>query len=395
MAKRKRSTGDSADERRGEAAARPAPQRRALLICNGTFKYLSLRLDGVAKDAASLSKALSDRNLAGFEVTCLLDQGLWTVRKAIAQACATSGPDDTLLIYYSGTSVCDERGELLMPVADSDDQYLFATSIESDFVLAQMRRSECRRFVVIIDGCHSGAFFRNNKGIPDGMIALTSCSADEYSADTPEGGAFTQSLLRALSSGKVIADHDGTITVDDVYEFIRKDPALVGTGQTHPQKWVWNLPDPIVLVRTTMSVFLSYSRTDRAAADALVAALERQGILVWRDISGIPGGAEWRDSLLVAFGKTQALVLLMSEKAMSSKWVRRELEYADSKGLPIVPVCGDEVTTPEWFKLQFGGLQRQQIEVRAIDAAAPALAAMVRAAVARGGSQSATAATVG
>ena len=384
MAKSKGST-RTRERQRTEAVAppqsRPAARRRALLICNGRFKYLPVRLDGVQKDAVNLTRVLGDGNLAGFEVTCLLDEGLWTVRKAIAQACATSGADDTLLIYYSGSSACDARGELVLPVADSDADYYFATSIEPDFVLGQMRRSQCRRFVLIVDGCHSGAFFRNNKGIPDGMIALTSCSADEFSADTPEGGAFTQSVLRALTSRDADADRDGAITVDDVYEFIRKDPKLASDDRTHPQKWVWNLPEPIVLVRTTLSVFLSYSRSDGPAADAITAALQKQGILVWRDISGIPGGAEWRDSLVEAFAKTQAILLLMSDKSMDSKWVRRELEYADGNGLRIIPLCSGTVTAPEWFKLQFGGVQRQAVDVSTIETAAPALAAMIRAAV--------------
>jgi hypothetical protein len=157
-----------------------------LLICNGQFKHLALDLLGVAKDARNLTRVFGDVNRSAFEVTCLLDEGLWTVRKAIATACEKSRLHDTLLIYYSGASYCDDRGELVMPVADTDRDCPVATSIEADFVLSQMRRSTCRRFVLIIDGCHSGAFFKNNRGIPDGIVALTSCSADELSADSSD-----------------------------------------------------------------------------------------------------------------------------------------------------------------------------------------------------------------
>jgi hypothetical protein len=361
----------------------PTSRRRALLICNGSFKYLDLALPGVAKDATHLSQALGDPERAGFEVTCLLDEGLWAVRKAIAKACDESGPDDTLLLYYSGTSTCDAKGELMMPVADSDGDYLLATCIESDFVLSQMRRSRCRRFVLVIDGCHSGAFFRNNRGIPDGMVAITSCSADEFSMDTAEGGAFTQSFLRALVTPEADADHDGSVTVDEVYEFVRRDPVLAGESAAHPQKWLWNLPEPIVLVRTTMCAFLSYSRNDAAVADDVTAALHARGIAVWRDISGIAGGAQWRDSLLEAFGKSQALVLLMSAKSMESKWVRRELEYADGKGLPVFPLLLDrDLKVPDWFELQFGGVQRQTVDVADVGTAVATLASTIRAAVA-------------
>ncbi|MEX1027226.1 MAG: caspase family protein [Candidatus Paceibacterota bacterium] len=213
----------------------PESQRRALLICNGQFQHLKLSLPGVQKDAENLSRALGDPHRSGFKVTCLLDKGLLEVRKAIAEACAVSGNDDTLLTYYSGTSVYD-GGELLLPVADSDPTCLMATSIEAEFVLSQMRRSSCRRFVLIVDGCHSGGFFRNNRGVPDGMVAITSCSVDEMSADTPEGGAFTQSLLRALADPKSDRDHDGSRRppVASRREEKRRDTALTirfpGTG---------------------------------------------------------------------------------------------------------------------------------------------------------------------
>lgn len=355
----------------------PESKRRALLICNGKFQYLKMYLPGVEKDAEQLSHALGDAHRSGFEVTCLSDNGLLEVRKAIAEACASSEADDTLLIYYSGTSVFD-GGELLLPVADSDPTCLMATSIEAEFILSQMRRSRCRRFVLIVDGCHSGGFFRNNRGIPDGMVAITSCSVDELSHDTPEGGAFTQSLLRALADPKADRDHDGSVTVDDAYEVIRNDPSLVNTSPTHPQKWVWNLPEPIVLIRNRMCVFLSYSQADAKDADALVAALESCGMSVWRDISGVPGGARWRDDLVEALAKSQAVVLLMSEAAMGSKWVRRELEFADTRGLPIFPLVKVECQAPDWFDFQFGGLQRQKLDPQNFHASAAKLSAAVR-----------------
>jgi hypothetical protein len=363
-----------------EGPLSPTARRRALVICNGNFEHLNLNLAGVSKDAENLTRLLGDKERAGFEVTCLLDKGLLRVRKAIAKACGDSGKDDTLLIYYSGTSMCEDNGELLIPVADSDNESLMATCIEPDFILSQMRRSDCRRFVLVIDGCHSGAFFRNNRGIPDGLFALTSCAADEVSMDTAEGGAFTQSFIRAVTTR---AGGDGTVTVDDAYESIRRDSTLVGDARTHPQKWVWNLPEPIVLTRSTMSVFLSYSRDDTATADMAVGALESHGIAVWRDISGIPGGADWRDSLVAALAKSQAVVFMMSAEAFESKWVRRELEFADGKGLPVVPVCAGPIEPPEWFQFSFGARQRVIFQPGGNGDASLDLASAVRGAAAK------------
>jgi hypothetical protein len=211
------------------APAPPAPRRRALLICNGRFKYMpAFRLPGTRKDAKNMRLALADPDRARFVVTTVLDQGLWAVRKAIAKACAESAEQDTLLIYYSGTSTMDTEHALCLPVADTDPDYLTATSIEAEFLLSHMRTSRCNRFVVIVDGCHSGSFFRNSRGIPDGLIAITSCGTDELSTDTPEGGAFTQSLLRALTDPRADVDRDGNITV-----------SLTWDGTYQPTQTTW------------------------------------------------------------------------------------------------------------------------------------------------------------
>jgi hypothetical protein len=131
-----------------------------------------------------------------------------------------------------------------------------------------------------------------------------------------------------------------------------------------------------------MAVFLSYSRADAATADAVVAALERHGIAVWRDISGIPGGADWRDSLVAAFAKSQAVVFLMGAEAFASKWVRRELEFADEKGLPVVSVCAGPIEPPDWFQFSFGGRQRVTFEAGGADDVSLKLASAVREAAA-------------
>lgn len=353
-------------------ASAPAGTRRALLVANGKFQYFNHLLPGTAKDAMNLAAALSSPDRAGFEVTALVDEGFYAVRLAIAQACASSRPEDTLLFYYSGTSVVDSQGQLMLPVFDTSPDFLSATSIESEFILSQMRQSACRRFVLIIDGCHSGAFFHNNRGIPDGLIAMTSCSPEELSYDTPEGGAFTQSLLRALTDPAADRDQDGQITVDEAYDYVRRD-LLASDYANHAQKWVWNLPEPIVLVRASARIFLSYSRSNGKEAKTLGDSLQNLGITVWQDVSGIPGGAQWRDSLVEALGKSDLLVFLMTEDSLASKWVRRELEFADGKGIPIVPVVMGEIAVPDWFSLQFGGVQQITLPARPTEAAAKAL----------------------
>jgi hypothetical protein len=244
-----------------------------------------------------------------------------------------------------------------------------------------MRTSRCQRFVVLIDGCHSGSFFKNSRGIPDGLIAITSCGTDELSADTPEGGAFTQSLLRALTDPRADLDRDGNITVEEAYDYICEDMTRRG-NTNHPQKWIWNLPKPILLVESSVQVFLSYTRADARTVDVVVPVLERHGIKVWRDIVGIAGGAKWRDSLVNALAKSSVVLLLMSRDAFVSKWVRRELEFADGRDLPILPIATTDTAAPDWFTLQFGGVQRQIIDLKDLENSCGELARAIRGVVA-------------
>jgi len=262
------------------AEPRVAPQRRALLICNGTFTERGFpNLPGVKKDFDAMSRVLGDGGIGGFEVTALLDQPLLAVRKAIAMACRQSGADDTLLIYYSGYSFCGDDHSLYLPVADSDQEFPDATAVDAEFVLSQIRQSACHRVVLLVDGCHSGAFFNNNRGIPDGLFAITACAADQFTVGTPEGGAFTRALVEGLEGPATDLDGDGRLSIDELHSFVKARLAAQGYPAT-PQKWVWNVREPIMIAAAQPRVFLSYCREDVAVAERLKERLEAQGLSI-------------------------------------------------------------------------------------------------------------------
>lgn len=55
---------------------------------------------------------------------------------------------------------------------DSEYKFQDATCRESGFVLSQFTKSECETFIIVIDTCHSWAFFNNNIGLPKSLVAL-------------------------------------------------------------------------------------------------------------------------------------------------------------------------------------------------------------------------------
>ena len=339
-------------------------RRRALLICNGTFRDLGLpKLEGVRKDYRAMSRVLGDPEIGGFEVTALLDKPLLAVRKAIAVACRETGAEDTLLIYYSGYSFCGSDDSLYLPVADSDKEYPDATAVDAEFILSRIRQSRCRRVVLLVDGCHSGAFFNNNRGIPDGLFAITACAADQMTVDTPKGGAFTRALVEGLESPATDLDGDGCLSIDELHRFVADRIKALGYEAT-PQKWVWNVREPIRIAASQPRVFLSYCRKDVAVAEKLKGALEANGFSIWLDLEDIQSG-DWKTRVTDGLNRARALVFLMTPDSLAAPAVQKELQFALAKEVPIIPVqtetlIGDAL--PDWYRFEYDNIHRHTLD---------------------------------
>src|SRR6266571_3294052 len=110
---------------------------------------------------------------------------------------------------------------------------------------------------------------------------------------------------------------------------------------------------------STTYVFLSYSRANNSFAHRLVADLQRNGITVWVDQSGLtPGTPDWETALRDAISKAHAVILLASEEARKSPYVKDELRLAhDFYHLPVYPLW---VAGTQWINcipLGWGGTQ--------------------------------------
>ena len=84
--------------------------------------------------------------------------------------------------------------------------------------------------------------------------------------------------------------------------------------------------------------FISYSTHDKAAADATCAALEGSGIRCWIAPRDIMPGAEWGEAIIEGINHCRVLILIFSANANNSPQIRREVERAVSKGVPIIPL---------------------------------------------------------
>jgi ketosteroid isomerase-like protein len=106
-------------------------------------------------------------------------------------------------------------------------------------------------------------------------------------------------------------------------------------------------------------VFVSYSSKDKPTADAVCAVLESQGIRCWVAPRDILPGHDWGGSIIEAINGACAMVLIFSANANASPQIKREVERAVNKGIPIIPLRIEDVaptatleyfiSTPHWL----------------------------------------------
>ncbi|RDI98679.1 toll/interleukin-1 receptor domain-containing protein [Dyella solisilvae] len=93
----------------------------------------------------------------------------------------------------------------------------------------------------------------------------------------------------------------------------------------------------------THDLFVSYSQPDREAAFALVRRLEEHGISVWIAPRDVSPAADWAAEIIDAIASARLMVLVFSGSSNDSDQVRREVERAVHKRLPILPFRIEDV----------------------------------------------------
>jgi succinyl-CoA synthetase alpha subunit len=98
--------------------------------------------------------------------------------------------------------------------------------------------------------------------------------------------------------------------------------------------------------RSTPPVFISYASQDAAVANAVVEALERQGVRCWIAPRDVVPGEFYAGAIVHAIDAAKVIVLVLSESAATSQHVLREVERASSKRHPVVAFRTDLAPMP-------------------------------------------------
>ena len=97
-------------------------------------------------------------------------------------------------------------------------------------------------------------------------------------------------------------------------------------------------------------VFISYASRDAALANDIVETLERNGLRCWVAPRDVTPGAHYADAIILAISGAKCVVLVLSDSALGSKHVGKEIERASSKGRPIIALRTTAAPLPPAFE---------------------------------------------
>jgi hypothetical protein len=92
-------------------------------------------------------------------------------------------------------------------------------------------------------------------------------------------------------------------------------------------------------------VFIAYGHIDVMYVQALAIHLGAAGIAVWYDYD-ITAGEPFSPRIKRAIDECVAVVPVLSPASVSSKWVQREIGYADIRNKPLLPLLLAECEKP-------------------------------------------------
>lgn len=108
-------------------------------------------------------------------------------------------------------------------------------------------------------------------------------------------------------------------------------------------------------------VFLSYAHKDSERIFPLMERLQQKGCNIWYD-EGIHPADEWGDTIAKKIAEAKAVLVVISQNSVNSFNVKREIYYAVSKNMVIIPFYIEDITLPDGLDLQLGIFQAVRSE---------------------------------
>lgn len=215
----------------------------ALLIGVSEYEPGLNSLPASVKDVQAIAKVLQNPEMGGFaesDIQKLENPDPQTMQEAIEGLFSDRHKDDLAIVYFSGHGIKDESGKLYLATRltrkNPQGQLIKSTSVPASFIHDIMGNSRCKRQVIILDCCFSGAFAEGWSAKEDGTIdiqtqlggegraVLTSSTSTQYSFQQPGENlsTYTRYIVEGIETGAADLDNDGVISVDELHEYAKK-----------------------------------------------------------------------------------------------------------------------------------------------------------------------------
>ncbi len=243
--------------------------KKALLIATGEFDDGRVgALRSPVPDAQALAALLADPDIGDYEVGICANQDARSIRIAVERLFSSASLDDTVLLHISGHGVNGTQGFAYCP-SDIDIDCINATGLAGAYLRGVMNDSRCRRQLVFVDCCYSGAFGDDLRAklvsIPkladefngSGRAIVTSSTSSqqsfEFDGESGWTSVFTRSLVIGIESGRADANGDGVITLQELYDFAFKE-VRDGPVDQSPSLTLLGVEGDLEVVRTPFAI---------------------------------------------------------------------------------------------------------------------------------------------
>lgn len=201
-------------------------------------------LAGARRDAIALWALFCD-SIPGIKARMLIDAEATTqnVRLAFDEALGAAGPEDTVILSFSGHGTRDHR----LVTYDTTVEAYADTTIPMREIATRFRATRAKAVLLVLDCCFSGsapARVFHESPIADfphmplasiagkGRIIISACSANELALEDPgtRHGLLTKTLLEVLRREEQLVDLMSAM--DSVMKLVRTEASRLGEVQT-------------------------------------------------------------------------------------------------------------------------------------------------------------------
>lgn len=213
----------------------------------GVDKHIDSRirdLTGARRDATALWALFSD-TIPDMKSRLLVDGEATVdkVRLAFDETLGGAGPEDIVIISFSGHGTHDHR----LVAYDTKPEVLSETTIAMDDLAARFKESRAKIILCILDCCFSGSAparvfedspVSRDPGIPlemlagNGRILIAASSISQLAFEYPGkgNGLLTKAIIDVLQTGEGLVSL--TAAIDQVISIVQSEAARMGVVQT-------------------------------------------------------------------------------------------------------------------------------------------------------------------